>query len=77
MISKVHDSGPVPFSTEVHVNPDAQREELHSSAKKFHVDFKKFYGIDPTHVDRNFKLNLSEMSYLPKVWPYSSSRNEL
>jgi hypothetical protein len=45
----------------------AKDRELHNHPKKVHVEFEKFYGIAPTHVDRRFDLRLSNLSYLPKV----------
>jgi hypothetical protein len=43
------------------------RTELFTELRQFDVDFKKFYGIEPAHVDRRFVIKLSELSYLPKV----------
>jgi hypothetical protein len=36
-------------------------------ARKLDVEFKQFYGVEPSRVDRRFTLTLSEQSYLPKV----------
>ena len=46
--------------------------ELHSSRHNFHVEFEKFYGTEPRHVDRRFDLSLSDLTYLPKVESPSS-----
>lgn len=45
----------------------ANERELHSSRHKVHVEFEKFYGTEPRHVDRRFELSLSDLTYLPKV----------
>ncbi len=46
---------------------DAKQNELHNYQHKVHIEFEKFYGIKPTHVDREFDLMLSDLTYLPKV----------
>ena len=46
---------------------EAKQREIHCNRHRVHVDFKRFYGIEPAHVDRNFDLTLSDLSYLPKV----------
>jgi hypothetical protein len=48
---------------------DVINKELYGDLKKFHVEFKRFYGSEPVHVDREFVITLSDLSYLPKV-PY-------
>lgn len=48
---------------------DVTKMELYADLKKFDVDFKRFYGIEPKYVDRRFVIELSELSYLPKVLP--------
>ena len=44
-----------------------KERELHSNRHKVHVEFEKFYGTEPRHVDRRFELGLSDLTYLPKV----------
>lgn len=56
---------------------DVTKTELYTDLRKFDVDFKRFYGIEPAHVDRRFVITLSELSYLPKVPPPSSFRPDL
>lgn len=51
----------------VKVEKDAKERELHSNLRKIHVEFEKFYGVEPTYVDRRFDIVLSDLSYLPKV----------
>lgn len=46
---------------------DVKTTELYSDLKNFDVDFKRFYGIEPTQVDRRFVATLSDLTYLPKV----------
>jgi len=46
---------------------EIKNKEIHNNPKLVHVDFKDFYGIQPTNVDRRFDLTLSDLSYLPKV----------
>ncbi|MCJ1247109.1 hypothetical protein MMC30_004320 [Trapelia coarctata] len=45
---------------------DVKTKELYSDLKNFDVDFKRFYGIEPTRVDRRFVATLSKLTYLPK-----------
>ena len=51
------------------LNPasEVNERQLHSNRHKTHVDFERFYGVEPARVDRNFDLTLSDFSYLPKV----------
>ena len=42
---------------------------MHSNLNKLDVKFQNFYGIQPKRVDRRFLVNLSELTYLPKVFP--------
>ena len=46
---------------------DVKTKELYSDVKSFDVDFKRFYGIEATRVDRRFVATLSDLTYLPKV----------
>lgn len=46
---------------------DIMTKELYSDLKSFNVDFKRFYGTEPTRVDRRFVATLSDLTYLPKV----------
>ena len=50
----------------------AMERELHSNRHNVHVEFEKFYGTEPRHVDRRFDLSLSDLTYLPKVKSPSS-----
>ena len=45
----------------------AKERGLHSSRHNVHVEFEKFYGTEPKHVDRRFDLSLSDLTYVPKV----------
>jgi hypothetical protein len=57
------------------VQENIAKTELYTELRKFDVNFKRFYGIEPKHVDRRFMISLSELSYLPKVLlPPPSSR---
>ena len=47
--------------------PEVKQRELHSNRRIVHVDFERFYGIEPTRVDREFDLVLSDLTYLSKV----------
>ena len=49
------------------IQRDIAKTELYTESRKFDVDFKRFYGIEPKHVDRRFVISLSGLSYLPKV----------
>ncbi len=46
---------------------DAKQNELHNYQHEVHIEFEKFYGMKPTHVDRRFDLTLSDLTYLPRV----------
>ena len=46
---------------------DGTIRELHTNIKTLNVDYKQFFGNTPIRVDKKFKLNLSDLSYLPKV----------
>ena len=48
---------------------DTLDREIHSHLNKLNVEFQNFYGIQPTRVDRRFPVNLSDLTYLPKVFP--------
>ena len=52
-------------------------QELYSDSKAVEVDFKRFYGLEPRHVDRRFTVKLSDLSYLPKVRKWSFASNLL
>lgn len=41
---------------------DVKTTELYSDLKNFDVDFKRFYGIEPTQVDRRFVATLSDLT---------------
>ena len=46
---------------------EVYHRQLHSIRHKVHVDFERFYGVEPARVDRDFDLTLSDFSFLPKV----------
>ena len=57
----------IELSPAINSTHDMINKEMHIDVKKFDVDFKKFYGIQPQYVDRKFAVTLSDLSYLPKV----------
>lgn len=42
-------------------------DEMHTGVRTLEVDFERFFGIEPSKVNRSFSLTLAEQSYLPKV----------
>lgn len=42
--------------------------EMRSTLHTLHVEFQDFFGVQPKRLDRRFVLNLSEHTYLPKVF---------
>ncbi len=58
----------------VDMTQHAKQNELYNYLHKVHIEFEKFYGIKPMHVDRRFDLMLSDLTYLPKVNSCSSLR---
>ena len=47
--------------------PEVKQRELHNNRHMVHVDFERFFGIEPARVDRTFDLTISDFTYLPKV----------
>jgi hypothetical protein len=45
----------------------AKKSEMYTHVRQLDVEFKQFFGTEPSIVDRRFILTLAEQSYLPKV----------
>lgn len=55
-----------------------EKVEMHTALQKNNIEFRDFFGIEPSRVDRRFSIKLSEFSYLPKVIsPIAHSVGEL
>jgi len=46
---------------------ESKMSEMFSQIEQVDIDFKRFFGVKPTRVDRRFTLKLTEQMYLPKV----------
>ncbi|PYH89980.1 hypothetical protein BO71DRAFT_93366 [Aspergillus ellipticus CBS 707.79] len=46
---------------------DVQITGFHDPERTVNVDFKKFFGVDPRHVNRNFNITLTDLTYQPKI----------